>query len=50
MLEATAVVGSLDECREKLEERRALGVDLPIADLRVTSGQDVGQVLERLLA
>ena len=50
MLEATAVVGSLDECREKLEERRALGVDLPVVDLRATSGQDVGRVLERLVA
>jgi F420-dependent oxidoreductase-like protein len=50
MLEATAVVGSLEECREKLEERRALGVDLPIINLPAGSATEVGKVLERLIA
>ena len=50
MLEATAVVGSLEECREKLDERRALGVDLPIVNLPAGSAMEVGKVLEGLLA
>ena len=50
MLEATAVVGSPEECGEKLDERRALGADLPIVDLHTSSGQEVGRVLERLMA
>jgi alkanesulfonate monooxygenase SsuD/methylene tetrahydromethanopterin reductase-like flavin-dependent oxidoreductase (luciferase family) len=49
MLEATAVVGSLDECREKLEEWRAQGVDLPIINLSADSSLEVGRVLERLM-
>jgi F420-dependent oxidoreductase-like protein len=49
MLEATTVVGSLEECREKLEERRALGVDLPIINLSPGPSLDVGRVLERLM-
>lgn len=50
MLDATAIVGGLNECREKLEEWRALGVDLPIINLPQTSPPETGRILERLLA
>jgi F420-dependent oxidoreductase-like protein len=50
MLEATTIVGSLEECREKLDEWFALGVDLPIINLPPGSPVEMGRVLERLLA
>ncbi len=50
MLESTTVVGGPDECREKLDEWRAEGVDLPIINLSVGSSLEAGGVLERLLA
>ena len=50
MLDATTVVGSPDECRDELEEWRALGADLPIVNLSAGSSLEVGRVLERLMA
>jgi F420-dependent oxidoreductase-like protein len=50
MLEQTAVVGSLDECKEDLDERRALGVDLPIVPMPGRDAAETGKVLEKLLA
>jgi alkanesulfonate monooxygenase SsuD/methylene tetrahydromethanopterin reductase-like flavin-dependent oxidoreductase (luciferase family) len=50
MLEATAVVGSPEECREKLGEWRALGGDLPIINLSPTSPPKAGRILERLIS
>jgi alkanesulfonate monooxygenase SsuD/methylene tetrahydromethanopterin reductase-like flavin-dependent oxidoreductase (luciferase family) len=50
MLEATAIVGSLEECREKLEEWRTLGGDLPIINLPPASPLETGKILERLTA
>jgi F420-dependent oxidoreductase-like protein len=50
MLDATAVVGSLEECREKLDEWRASGGDLPIINLPPASPLETGRILERLIA
>lgn len=50
MLEATTVVGNPEECRDKLEEWRAAGADLPIINLSVGSSLEAGNVLERLMA
>lgn len=50
MLEQTAVVGSLEKCKEDLDERRELGVDLPIIPMPGKDAQDMGRVLEKLLA
>lgn len=50
MLEAIAVVGGPDECRDRLEEWRAAGADLPIINLSVGPSLEVGRVLERLMA
>jgi alkanesulfonate monooxygenase SsuD/methylene tetrahydromethanopterin reductase-like flavin-dependent oxidoreductase (luciferase family) len=50
MLDATAVVGSPEECREKLDEWRALGGDLPIINLSPTSPPKAGRILERLIS
>jgi F420-dependent oxidoreductase-like protein len=50
MLEATTVVGSPEECRDKLEEWRAAGADLPIINLSLSPSLEVGNVLERLMA
>ena len=49
MLEATTIVGSTEECRDKLEEWRAAGADLPTITLSAGSSVEVGRVLERLL-
>jgi F420-dependent oxidoreductase-like protein len=50
MLEQTAVVGPLEKCREDLDERRALGVDLPIINMPGRDAEEMGRVLEKLLA
>jgi F420-dependent oxidoreductase-like protein len=50
MLEQTAVVGSLDECKEDLDERRALGVDLPLIPMPGRDASEMGNILEKLLA
>jgi F420-dependent oxidoreductase-like protein len=50
MLEAVSVVGSPEECRDKLEEWRAAGADLPIINLSLGASLEAGRVLERLMA
>ena len=45
-----AVVGPLDKCKEELDERRALGVDLPIVQMPGADASEMGRILERLLA
>jgi F420-dependent oxidoreductase-like protein len=50
LLQATAIVGPLDACAEQLDERRALGVDLPIVPLPPGAPAVCGKVLERLLS
>jgi len=49
MLEQTAVVGTLEQCKEELDERRALGVDLPILPMPGRDAQEMGRILEHLL-
>jgi len=49
MLDQTAIVGPLDRCAEELDERRALGVDLPIIPMPGRDATEMGRVLERLL-
>jgi F420-dependent oxidoreductase-like protein len=50
MLDQTAVVGPLEKCVEDLNERRALGVDLPLIQMPGRDAAEMGQVLEKLLA
>lgn len=50
MLEQTAVVGPVEKCREDLDERRALGVDLPIVSMPGRDAGEMGRILEKLLA
>jgi F420-dependent oxidoreductase-like protein len=49
MLNDINVVGSLDECAEKLDELRALGVDVPVVALPQGEPATVGRTLERLM-
>jgi len=50
LLNATAVVGSVEECAEKLRTLRELGADLPIVPMPSGDPAQVGRLLERLLA
>jgi F420-dependent oxidoreductase-like protein len=50
MLDQTAVVGPLEKCRDDLDERRSLGVDLPIITMPGRDPAEMGRVLEKLLA
>lgn len=50
MLDQTAVVGPLERCKEDLDERRALGVDLPIIGMPGRDATEMSRILERLLA
>lgn len=50
MLEQTAIVGPVESCAEQLNERRALGVDLPIINMVGKDASDMGHILEKLLA
>jgi len=50
MLDQTAVVGPLDRCKDEIEERRALGMDLPIITMPGRDESEMGRILERLLA
>jgi F420-dependent oxidoreductase-like protein len=50
MLDQTAIVGPLDKCKEELDERRALGMDLPIVQMPGADAAEMGRILERLLA
>jgi F420-dependent oxidoreductase-like protein len=49
MLDQTAVVGPLDRCKEEIDERRALGMDLPLIQMPGRDATEMGHILERLL-
>ncbi|MHB8376130.1 MAG: LLM class flavin-dependent oxidoreductase [Dehalococcoidia bacterium] len=49
MLEQTAVVGPLERCKEDLDERRALGVDLPLIGMPGRDAREMATILEALL-
>lgn len=49
LLEQTAVVGPVESCAEQLDERRALGVDLPIINMVGKDPLEMGKLLEKLL-
>ena len=49
MLDQTAVVGPAARCRDELDERRALGVDLPIVAMPGRDAAEMGGILETLL-
>jgi F420-dependent oxidoreductase-like protein len=49
LLEQTAVVGPVESCAEQLDERRALGVDLPIINMVGKDAMEMGKILEKLL-
>jgi F420-dependent oxidoreductase-like protein len=50
MLDQTAIVGPLGKCKEDLDERRALGIDLPIVNMVGRDAAEMGRILETLLA
>ena len=50
MVNDIAAIGSLDECRRKLDEFRAAGVDMPIIAMPEGPKQRVAEVLEALVA
>jgi hypothetical protein len=43
-------VGPVESCAEQLNERRALGVDLPIINMVGRDPAEMGRTLEKLLA
>ena len=49
MLDQTAVVGPLEKCKEDLDERRALGMDLPLIGMPGRDATEMGRILETLL-
>lgn len=49
MLDQTAVVGPVEKCRDELDERRTLGVDLPIVSMPGRTPEEMGKTLETLL-
>lgn len=49
MLDDITVVGPLDQCAEKLDELRSLGVDVPVVALPPGDPATVGRMLERLM-
>ncbi len=49
MLDQTAVVGPLERCKEDLDERRALGVDMPLIGMPGRDAAEMGRILETLL-
>lgn len=50
MLDQTAIVGPLERCKEELDARRELGVDLPLIQMPGRDAAEMGKVLEVLLA
>jgi F420-dependent oxidoreductase-like protein len=50
MLDQTAIVGPLERCKEELDQRRALGVDLPLIGMPGRDAAEMGKILETLLA
>ena len=49
MLDDIAVAGSLEACADRLDELRALGVDVPVVRLPGADPASTGRMLERLL-
>lgn len=49
MLDQTAIVGPVERCKEELDARRALGVDLPIVQMPGRDAAEMGRILEKLL-
>ena len=49
MLDQTAVVGPLERCKEDLDERRALGVDVPLIGMPGRDAREMATILETLL-
>jgi len=50
MLDQTAIVGPLERCKEELDERRTLGVDLPLIGMPGRDAAEMAKILETLLA
>ena len=50
MLEQTAIVGPVERCKEELDERRELGIDLPLIGMPGRDAEEMGRILEKLLA
>ncbi len=50
MLDQTAIVGPLERCKEELDERRALGIDLPLIGMPGRDPAEMGRILETLSA
>ena len=49
MLDQTAIVGPVGKCRDELNERRMLGVDLPIIGMPGRDAAEMGRILETLM-
>ena len=49
MLDQTAIVGPLEPCKEDLDERRTLGVDVPLIGMPGRDAMEMGRILEALL-
>jgi F420-dependent oxidoreductase-like protein len=49
MLDQTAIVGPLERCKEELDARRELGVDLPLIPMPGRDAAEMGKVIETLL-
>ncbi|MBI5284834.1 MAG: LLM class flavin-dependent oxidoreductase [Chloroflexi bacterium] len=50
MLDQTAIVGPLERCKEELDARRQLGIDLPLIGMPGRDAAEMGRILEKLLA
>jgi len=50
MLDQTAIVGPLERCKEELDDRRTLGIDLPLIGMPGRDASEMGRILEKLLA
>ncbi len=50
MLDQTAIVGPLERCKEELDARRELGIDLPLIGMPGRDAAEMGRILEKLLA
>ncbi len=49
MLDQTAIVGPVEKCRDEMNQRRALGVDLPIIGMPGRDTAEMGRILETLM-
>jgi alkanesulfonate monooxygenase SsuD/methylene tetrahydromethanopterin reductase-like flavin-dependent oxidoreductase (luciferase family) len=49
MLDLTAIVGPLERCKEELDERRKLGVDLPLIGMPGRDATEMAKILQTLL-